>query len=408
MTSDQLLATARRFGTPLYVYDADRMLQRYHDLDHFIDWPKLRIFYAMKANYNLELLRILERAGASLDTVSPAEVLLAREACFDADRILYTANNMTDQEMHQVVATGVLMNIGSLSRLEKFGQAYPGSPVCIRFNPDVEDGEHAAVRTGGDLTKFGILMQDVPAVRDIAARHRLRVVGLHEHTGSGLTMAESVYQSMDNLMALATKENFPDLEFLDFGGGFKVPYHPDEMRIDYPEMGREIGRRFRQFCERRGTELEMRFEPGKYIVAEAGFLLVEVNTIKNNNGRVIAGCNSGFPQLIRPLLYDAYHHIRNLSNPDGPVSRFDICGNICETGDRFAEQRELPEVREGDILAIENAGAYCYSMGGIYNLRAMPAEVVFYESEPHLARRALSNRELVDILLAEDPMRPPR
>ncbi|MDD5599424.1 MAG: diaminopimelate decarboxylase, partial [Victivallaceae bacterium] len=295
----------------------------------------------------------------------------------------------------------VLFNIGSLSRLEKFGREFPGSDICLRFNPDVVDGEHAKLMTGGDLTKFGILLQDVEKVKKIIARYNLRVVGLHEHTGSGLQHTSSVFRSMENLMAIATPENFPDLHFLDFGGGFKVPYKPDEKRVDYVAMGAEITRLFEKFCAGYGRKLQMYFEPGKYIVAEGAYLLVTVNTIKDNKGRLIVGCNSGFPQLIRPMLYDAYHHIENLSNPEGAKKVCDVCGNICETGDHFARQRELPEIREGDVLAIQNAGAYCYSMGGVYNLRAMPAEVFVKNGRAKLARKALSTEELVDMIIGE-------
>nr|VFK41745.1 MAG: diaminopimelate decarboxylase [Candidatus Kentron sp. SD]VFK47601.1 MAG: diaminopimelate decarboxylase [Candidatus Kentron sp. SD] len=401
LATKALISAAEAFDTPLYLYDADLVTQRYRELREFITWPRLRVHYAMKANYNPGILKILNDIGAHLDTVSPAEVLLALRLGFDRDRILYTANNMTDGEARVIRESGVLLNIDSLSRLSRFGRESPDSRVCLRFNPDVVDGEDAKVRTGGDLTKFGILLQDVEKVKEIIRRHHLTVVGLHEHTGSGLTMTESVYQSMKNLMAIATRENFPDLEFLDFGGGFKVPYRPDEERVDYPAMGAEITRLFTAFCAEYGKALEMRFEPGKYVVAEAGCLIVEVNTIKYNNARAIVGCNSGFPQLIRPVLYDAYHHIVNLTNPDGEPHHYDICGNICETGDRFAEQRLIPEIREGDLLAIQNAGAYCYSMGGVYNLRPMPAEAMIHLGELRLVRARLGNEELVARILAE-------
>jgi diaminopimelate decarboxylase len=401
LSRELLLQAAEKFGTPLYVYDGDEVVQRYSELYDFIKWPKLKIHYAMKANYNFSILKLLNARNASLDTVSPAEILLALKAGFSKDRIIYTANNMTEDEVDMVYQLGVLMNIGSLSRLEKFGKKYPGSKVCLRFNPDVVDGAHEKIMTGGDLTKFGILLKDVEKVKKIIAEYNLTVVGLHEHTGSGLQHTESVFQSMKNIMAIATPENFPDLKFLDFGGGFKVPYKPDEARVDYVEMGAEITRLFADYCEKYGRELEMYFEPGKYIVAEAGYMLVEVNTIKDNNSRLIAGCNSGFPQLIRPMFYDAYHHIVNISNPDGAPGKYDICGNICETGDRFAEQRELPEVREGDILSIENAGAYCYSMGGVYNLRPMPAEVIVVDGKLELARKRLSNEQLVENIIGE-------
>ncbi len=396
-----LLQAAEQHGTPVYVYDADKMLKCYHDLYDFIKWPKLKVHYAMKANYNFRLLQLLNEAGAGLDTVSPGDVIMALKAGFPKENIIYTANNMTDAEVAMVKEMGVLMNIGSLSRLEKFGKQYPGSEVCIRFNPDVVDGAHAKIMTGGDLTKFGILMEDVDKVVEMAAKYDLKIVGLHEHTGSGLQHTDSVFQSMKNIMALATPERFPVLRFLDFGGGFKVVYQPGEKAVDYVAMGAEITRLFSEFCDRFGSELEMYFEPGKYIVAECGYLVVEVNTIKENRTRSIVGCNSGFPQLIRPMMYDAYHHIVNLSNPDGEIKTYDICGNICETGDRFAEQRELPEVREGDILAIENAGAYCYSMGGVYNLRPMPAETVWHDGHLELVRKGLSAQELVEQILGE-------
>ena len=402
MISDEsLLEFAKEYGTPLYVYDGDLVVERYRDLFKFIPYDRLKIHYALKANYNPGLLTLLRDAGAGLDTVSPGEVVYALKLGFPRERIIYTANNMTDAEFEQVLAMDVVMNIGSLSRLRKIAKQHPGMKLCLRFNPDVCDGDNEKTMTGGDLTKFGILLESVEEVKALVKEGNLRVIGLHEHTGSGLQHAESVYQSMDNLMAIATPENFPDLEFLDFGGGFKVPYKPEERRVDYVAMGAEIARRFTAFTERYGRRLDMLFEPGKYMVAEAGHLLTEVNTIKHNRTRVIAGCDSGFPQLIRPVLYGAYHQIRNLSNPAGTPVVYDVSGNICETGDRFAEQRELPEIREYDILAIGNAGAYCYSMGGVYNLRPMPGEIVVSGGKVVSERRKLTTEELAVQILGE-------
>ena len=398
----QLLDLAREFGTPLYVYDADQVVANYQALFNFIPCPRLQIHYALKANYNIDLLKALRDAGAGLDTVSPGEVHLALALGFDRSKIIFTANNLTDAEVDEVQALNVLFNIGSLSRLEKYGKAYPGSRVCVRFNPDVVDGDSANTATGGDLAKFGILMQDVDKVVAIAAKYDLHVVGLHEHTGSGLQHTESVFQSMKNLMSLATKERFPELEFLDFGGGFKVPYKPDEERVDYVKMGAEINALFEDFCQNYGKQLNLKFEPGKYMVAESGVMLTTVNTLKFNRTRTIAGCDAGFPQLIRPVFYGAYHHIVNLSNPDDGLKLYDVCGNICESGDRFAEQRELPEIREYDVLAIYNAGAYCYSMGGIYNLRSMPGEVILRNGKAFLSRRRKSNVELAAELLNDN------
>ncbi|MGD2091845.1 MAG: diaminopimelate decarboxylase [Candidatus Aminicenantes bacterium] len=394
-----LVDMAKRYGTPLYVYDGNLLVRRCKELHHFIKWPKLKILYAMKANYNIAVLKLLRDHGAYLDAVSPAEVHLALKLGYSPGQILFTANNITDREMQEVKKTGVLMNIGSLSRLEKYARAYPGTEVCLRFNPDVVAGAHEYVKTGGELTKFGILLQDVPAVKQIAHQFRLKIIGLHEHTGSGIAETESVYQSMKNLLVIATSENFPFLCFVDFGGGFKVPYSPEEKRINYDKFGKEITEIFSGFCREYGKELDMYFEPGKYIVAEAGSLVVQVNTLKDNRGRLIAGTDSGFPQLIRPVVYGAYHQIQNLSNPGGAVKKYDVTGNICETGDCFAVQRDVPEIREGDFLAIRNSGAYCYSMGGIYNLRPMPPEVLIFNGKDHLVTGRLSNEELVESII---------
>ena len=403
MENKDFLTLAERFGTPLFVYDGDVLLERFQDLRRFITHPRLQLHYALKANFNPALLTLLRDAGCGIDAVSPGEVEYALHLGFTPDKIIYTANNMTDAEFEKVYQTGVVMNIGELSRLRKAGAAHPGMKVCLRFNPDVTDGDSAKTMTGGELTKFGILLEDVSTVLDIVREYKLKVVGLHEHTGSGIQKPESFHAAMKALIAIATPDNFPDLEFLDFGGGFKVPYKPDEARIDYVTLGAGIAERFREFEKSYGRELVIKFEPGKFMVAECGTLLTRVNTLKRNRKRLIAGTDSGFPHLIRPVLYDAYHQIFNISNPDGKEEIYDICGNICETGDRFAEQRPMPEIREGDLLGIANGGAYCYSMGGIYNLRAMPAEVVVRSGRVISHRRRDTDSELIaNIMKATD------
>ena len=386
---------AERFGTPLFVYDGDLLLERYADLYRFIPHPRLMIHYALKANFNPGFLGLLRDAGCGIDAVSPGEVEYALHLGFAAEKIIYTANNMTDEEFEKVAKTGVVMNIGELSRLRKAGKAHPGMQVCLRFNPDVTDGDNIRTMTGGDLTKFGILLEDIGEVLNIVREYNLKVVGLHEHTGSGIQKPESFHAAMKALMSIATPENFPDLEFMDFGGGFKVPYMPDEARIDYVTLGAGITERFCEFEKKYGRELCIKFEPGKFLSAECGTLLTRVNTLKRNRKRLIAGTDSGFPHLIRPVLYGAYHQVFNLTNPEGKEEIYDICGNICETGDRFAEQRPMPEIREGDLLGIANAGAYCYSMGGIYNLRAMPGEVVVKGGKVISHRRRVTDSELI-------------
>lgn len=389
------------YETPFYVYDANYVLNKYDLLKKYLCWDNLKIFYAMKANYNPHLLRIMRDHGFYLDTVSPTEVILALKLGFDKDHIMFTANNMTDSDMELVKEQGVLFNIDSLTRLESYAKQYAGSGIALRINPNVIAGENEKVQTGGDLCKFGILLQDIPKVLAITKQYGIKILGLHEHTGSGISDLAKVFESMNNLLEIVNPIDFPDLKFIDFGGGFKVPYHPDEIPVDYAKFGEMTGKLFQNFCMNYGKELEMYFEPGKYIVADAGNFVVQVNTVKNNNGRLIVGTNSGFPHLIRPVFYGAYHHIINVSNPDGKMLKYDIYGNTCESGDCFASERELPEIRIGDYLVIQNAGAYCRSMASEYNLRPLPSEYVIYDNEVLTSKKKITYNELAERILSD-------
>lgn len=283
LDANLLVNLANKYGTPLYVYNGNMIVKRYQELYQHINYPYLKIFYAMKANYNPEILRLLENIGARIDAVSPGDVILAMKCGFSADRILYTANNITTDEMRQVAETGVAFNIGSLSELERYGKVFPGNQVCLRINPAIVAGAHVNIQTGGDLTKFGILMNDIEAAVKIADQNSLKIVGLHKHTGSGINEEEKFIAAVHNLLSVAKPGLFSDLKFIDFGGGLAVPYHPEEKRIDYVAFGKKITEIFTNFCSKFGRPLELYFEPGKFLVAEAGYLLVEVNTLKNNN-----------------------------------------------------------------------------------------------------------------------------
>jgi len=392
---------ANKFGTPLYVYDAKIIRKSYQELKSAFSYPKIKLFYAMKANYNPAILKILLEEGANIDAVSPAEVILAQKVGFTPERILYTANMMTDAEMHEVHNLGVLFNIGSLSELERYGKFFPGTKVCIRFNPDVVAGHHEKVRTGGKDTKFGIILDKVKEVKEICQKYNLTITGVHEHTGSGIPETVDMMSGLRNVLNIITPENFPALEFLDFGGGFKVNYHEDEKELDYNIFGEKVAALLKETNDKFGKELEMYFEPGRFLVATSGKLLVQVTTLKENEEKRIVGTNSGFPQLIRPMFYDAYHEIKNLTHPNGEEKVYDVAGNICETGDYFATERLLPEIREGDILIIETAGAYCYSMGGVYNLRAMPPEILIDGDNVKVVSKRKSNEELAQEIVSK-------
>lgn len=399
MQGKELQSICEKVETPFYLYDVNYILNKYDILKKCFPYDKLKIFYALKANYNPHILQIMKDYGFYLDTVSPSEVILALKLGYDKEKIMFTANNMTDKEMEIVKEQGVLFNIDSLSRLETFAKAYPGESVCLRINPDVVAGENALVQTGGDLSKFGILLEDVEKAVEIAKQYDIKIIGLHEHTGSGISDTDKVYKSMTNLLGVIEPEAFPDLKFIDFGGGFKVPYEPGEKEIDYVDFGNRSVSIFEEFCDKFGRRLELYFEPGKFIVADSACMVVRVNTVKNNKGRLLVGTDSGFPHLIRPALYGAYHHVINISNPRGEVKKYDIYGNTCESGDCFAEQREIQEIRNGDYLAIMNAGAYCRSMASEYNLRPLPTECYIYNDEFSISKQKLTHSELAERIL---------
>jgi len=383
--------------TPFFLYSGEALEARYVFIKNCIQWKDVSVFYAMKANYNPDILGLLMRAGCGIDAVSPAEVFLALRCGFAPEKIIFTSNNTTSAEIDEIYETGVLINIDSLSRLEKFGNAHRGAKICLRFNCDVVAGEHPHIMTGGTKTKFGILLSDKTRALEICGRYNLTVTGVHNHTGSGIADKSKLIESMKNLLSILTPQDFPDLEFADFGGGFKVPYHPGEKEVDYDSLGSAMGELFTDFCAGFGRDLHLYIEPGKFMTSDCGLFIVQVNTLKDNRGRLIAGVNSGFPHLIRPILYHAYHHIVNLSNPAGEQKVYDVCGNICESGDCFAVDREIAEIREGDYLAIMNAGAYCHAMASVYNLRPIPAEVFLYKGSIS-ASGAISNRGLADAI----------
>ena len=391
MNVETLSGLALKYGTPLYVYDGSVVRLQYQRFRSFFSYPKVAVHYAMKANFNPEILRILCDEGCGIDAVSLAEVLLAKRIGFDTSAIMYTANMISDEEMNAVQAEGVLFNIDSLSRLEKYGKAHSGSAVCLRINPGVKTGHHENVMTGGDETKFGINAGDFSCALDICAKYRLRVIGVHEHAGSGIPEAVDMMNGFGVVLGVLRQyqSRLVDLKFVDFGGGFKVAYVPSEKVPDYQMFGSEVSQLFSDFCSESGFDLELRFEPGRFLVAEAGYLLVQVNTMKKNGERVIVGVNSGFSQLVRPMMYGAYHHITHLNDvglgmeilgndemKSDEVKVYDVVGNICESGDYFAKARKMGVISEGDILVIHTTGAYGYSMGSVYNLRSNPSEVV--------------------------------
>lgn len=393
MQGKDLLQLAGQFGSPLYVYDAEKIQSQYNRLTKaFSKVETLRINYAMKALSNVAILQLLRDMGSGLDTVSIQEVLLGLHAGYDPEKVFFTPNGVSLEEIEEVAAMGVQINIDNLSILEQFGTKYPETPVCIRINPHVMAGGNTNISVGHIDSKFGISIHQLPHLIRIVENTKMNIVGIHMHTGSDILDIEVFLYAAEILFDVA--KNFKNLEFLDFGSGFKVPYKKDDIETDIEELGKKLSKRFNDFCTEYGKKLILIFEPGKFLVSEAGFFLAKVNVVKQTTSTVFAGVDSGFNHLIRPMLYGSQHHIENISNPKGKERFYSVVGYICET-DTFANNRRISEINEGDILCFKNAGAYCFSMSSNYNSRYKPAEVIWMNGEGHLIRAKESFEDLL-------------
>ena len=393
MNNTDLLSIAERFGSPVYVYDAEKIGNQYARLTSaFAAVPHLRINYAMKALSNLSVLRLMHKLGSGLDTVSIQEVQLGLRAGFAPEQIIFTPNGVSMDEIEQAAALGVQLNIDNLSFLEQFGSKHPEVPVCIRINPHVMAGGNSKISVGHIDSKFGISIHQIPHILRIVENTKMHINGIHMHTGSDILDIDVFLYAAEILFEAA--QHFKDLRLIDFGSGFKVPYKQGDIQTDIEELGQRLGQRFLEFCDTYGRELTLAFEPGKFLVSEAGDFLVKVNVVKQTTSTVFAGVDTGFNHLIRPMFYGATHFIENLSNPEGKKRFYSVVGYICET-DTFASNRQIAEITEGDILCFHNAGAYCYTMASNYNSRLRPAEVLWTGSEAKLIRRAETFEDLV-------------
>jgi len=399
MQANDLLNLAEQFGSPLYVYDAEKIQSQYNRLTKaFSKVPNLRINYAMKALSNVAILQLLRDMGSGLDTVSIQEVLLGLHAGYAPEKIFYTPNGVSLEEIEEVHALGVQINIDNLSILEQFGAKHPHVPVCIRINPHVMAGGNANISVGHIDSKFGISVHQLPHLVRIVENTNMNIVGIHMHTGSDILDIEVFLYAAEILFDAA--KNFKNLEFLDFGSGFKVPYKKDDIATDIDELGKKLSKRFNAFCAEYGRDLTLIFEPGKFLVSEAGFFLAKVNVVKQTTSTVFAGIDSGFNHLIRPMLYGSQHFIENISNPKGKERFYSVVGYICET-DTFATNRRIAEIKEGDILSFRNAGAYCFSMSSNYNSRYKPAEVLWMNGQGYLIR---AHEKFEDLLQNQIPL----
>ena len=401
MKHEVLLQLANEFGNPLYVYDADKNASQYDRLTRaFSKVEKFKIHYAVKALSNISILNYLKSLGSGLDTVSIQEVQLGLYAGFDPKDIIYTPNGVSMEEIEAVAQLGVQINIDNLSILEQFGTKHPTIPVCIRINPHVMAGGNANISVGHIDSKFGISIHQLPHLLRIIENTKMHINGIHMHTGSDILDVEVFLYAAEILFE--TAKHFKELDFIDFGSGFKVPYKKDDIETDVEEFGKKLTKRFLAFEKEYGRALTLAFEPGKFLVSEAGYFLAKVNVVKQTTSTVFAGIDSGFNHLIRPMLYGSQHHIENISNPKAKERYYSVVGYICET-DTFATNRRISEIHEGDILCFKNAGAYCFSMASNYNSRLKPAEVLWKDGKGHLIRERetfeaiLQNQILIEV-----------
>ncbi|WP_456379012.1 diaminopimelate decarboxylase [Lutibacter sp.] len=393
MDNQLLVSLSEKYGSPLYVYDAEKIISQYNRITNAFSTVKnLKLNYAVKANSNISILKLFKKLNSGIDTVSVQEVRLALEAGFKPENIIFTPNGVSLSEIEQAANIGVQINIDNISILEQFGSHYPNIPVCIRINPHVMAGGNRKISVGHIDSKFGISVHQVPHIKRVVKNTGMRINGIHMHTGSDILDIDVFIVATEILFNTANE--FKNLDFIDFGSGFKVPYKEGDNSTNIEELGKKLSKRFNMFCKDYGKNLTLMFEPGKFLVSEAGKFLVNVNVVKQTTSTVFASVDSGFNHLVRPMMYDSYHHIHNISNPNGRERYYSVVGYICET-DTFGSNRRISEIREGDMLCFNNAGAYCFSMASNYNSRYRPAEVLLYEGKDYLIRKQETFKDLL-------------
>jgi len=393
MRNEDLLQISKTYGDPVYVYDSEKIVSQFNRLTNaFGSVKKLKLNYAAKALSNITILRLMNSLGSGLDTVSIQEVQLGLLAGFKPESIIFTPNGVSLEEIEQAAKLGVRINIDNLSILEQFGSKHPNIPVCIRINPHVMAGGNSNISVGHIDSKFGISIHQIPHLLRIVELTKMNINGIHMHTGSDILDIDVFLYASEILFE--TARNFKKLDFIDFGSGFKVPYKEGDIETNIEELGKKLSTRFNKFCKEYGKDLTLAFEPGKFLVSEAGVFLAKVNVVKQTTSTVFASIDSGFNHLIRPMLYGATHTIKNISNPEGKERYYSVVGYICET-DTFASNKRINEITEGDILCFKNAGAYCFTMASNYNSRFRPPEILWHKNKAILIRERENFDDLI-------------
>lgn len=384
ISAEELINT---YGSSLYVYDAAIIKRQYLNLIENITYPRLQMHYACKANTNPEIMKFLHKEGTAIEVMSPGEIELARQVGYDNNEIIFTCSNISREELAAMIQKQMVINLDSLTQIKQYGEIAPGNDISLRVNQGIGAGGHEHMITGGPKSKFGIDVRLLPEAQVLAKKYQLRIIGLHQHIGSDILDEKIFIKAMNAL--LHTAKAFPELTFLDFGGGFGIPYREDQQALNMQRLGKKITQTLTSFMKDYGRELLIRFEPGRYLVGESGVLLAKVTDIKRNPERTFVGVDAGFNQLIRQAMYGSYQQIVNASRIEGDTEVISVAGNICESGDLFARDREITKFKEGDIAAILDSGAYGYTMSSRYNLRSHPAEVLIENGTSRLIRERI-------------------
>ena len=395
LKTELLLDIVEKYGSPVYVYDSAVIDRQFHRLNTALNIKNKKIHFACKALPNINILKILRELGTGLDTVSIGEIHLGRMAGFKAEDIIYTPSSVSHQELDEAITFGVKINLDSIEILKYIGQKHKGKAVGLRFNPEIMAGGNENISVGHIDSKFGIPISYLEEVKAIVDQYNITINGIHIHTGSDIQDLEVFKEEADLLLELAA--HFPDIDYLDFGGGLKVKYRPDDKELDVTEFGTVISERFNQLCKERNKDIQFICEPGKFLVSEAGVFLAKTTLLKKAPNTLFVGVDTGFNHFARPILYGSYHMVDNLSNPTAEYQEYTVVGNICEK-DTFAEKRKINKIRMGDIMCFRNAGAYGFSMSSNYNLRRKPAEVLIHHDQVFLIRE---REKLEDILNAQ-------
>ncbi|MFT3746681.1 MAG: diaminopimelate decarboxylase [Agriterribacter sp.] len=399
LNHQQLIDIAEKFGTPTYVYHAERITAQYNRLTDAFSGIDATFFYACKALTNINVLKHIKSIGCNVDCSSVNEARLALMAGFEPHRVLYTSNNIAFSEIEAAKELGIHINIDSLSNLEKFGKKFGHNyPVGIRLRPNIMAGGNLKISTGHSKSKFGIPLEDVDKILQLVKDTNLHIRTLHIHTGSEIKDVDVFVKGIEVMFEVA--KHFPELEVIDLGGGFKVPYEPGDEGTDIPLLGKKVAEAFSAYKKQHGKTFKAWFEPGKFMVSEAGYFITKVNVLKQSGDIRFAGVDSGLNHLIRPMFYGSYHHIENISDPQGKMLPYNVVGNICET-DTFADSRMIAEIREGDYLVFYNGGAYGFEMASNYNSRFRPAEVLIKNGQARLIRRRETIEDIISTQLLD-------